>query len=139
MRKVIALLLLPLLLAGCSGGFGTMDGIMNSWYGASFDEVVSQWGYPSQQETIGGHTLYYWHYQKSVAMPATTTGTITSIGNTAYLNTTTYGGGLVSGSCSRMLAVDKNNIVIGTEWSGNNCPFAELMEYSNWRRAGKPK
>jgi hypothetical protein len=132
MRKLI-LILLPLL-NGCSGGFGTMDGIMESWYGSSFNEVTAQWGYPSREETIGNHTMYYWSYSKSVAIPATTTGTVTNIGSTSYINTSTYGGGVVTGNCTRMLVFDKNNIVIGAHWTGNNCPFAEVMEYSNWRR-----
>jgi hypothetical protein len=25
-------------------------------------------------------------------------------------------------------------IIIRWEWKGNNCPFAEAFEYSNWRR-----
>ena len=28
----------------------------------------------------------------------------------------------------------EKNIVTKWEWSGNNCPFADVLEYSNWER-----
>jgi hypothetical protein len=130
----IAILGLILGLAGCSGGFGTMDRIMGSWQGAPLDAVIAQWGYPHQEQTIAGHKLYRWFYSKSVTMPASTTGTVTPIGNTAYVNMTTTGGGTFNGNCVRTLEVDERNFVIRWEWSGNNCPFADVLEYSKWQR-----
>jgi hypothetical protein len=126
--------ILALTLAGCSGGAGTMDRIMHSWDGAPLDAVIAQWGYPHQEQTIAGHKLYRWFYDKSFAVPATTTGTMTTVGNTAFLNATTSGGGTISGQCVRTLEVNEQNVVIRWEWSGNNCPFAEAFEYSNWSR-----
>jgi hypothetical protein len=128
---------LPLILLGlaaCSGGFGTMDRVMASWEGAPLDAVIAQWGYPHQEQTIAGHKLYRWFYTKTFAMPATTTGSVTAIGNTAFVNTTTMGGGIVRGDCVRTLEVNERNIVTKWEWSGNNCPFADILEYSNWQR-----
>ena len=118
-------------LANCSGGFGTMDGIMRSWQGAPLDAAIAQWGYPDQEQVIAGHKLYRWFYTKSAVLPATTTGTVTQSGS---FNATTFGGGVISGSCTRTLEVDEHNTIIRTEWKGNNCPFAEGFEYSNWRR-----
>lgn len=124
-----------LLLTACSGGFGTMDGIMSSWYGAPLDEVIAQWGYPNQKQSFGGtDTTYLWFDSASYTMPTNTTGTVNVVGNMAYINTTTTGGGTLSGNCTRALTVDKKNIVIGTRWEGNDCPFAELLKYANWRR-----
>ena len=122
------------MLAGCSGGFGTMDGIMSSWLGAPLDEVISQWGYPSQQYEVAGHRLYNWVGTQTTYTPATTTGTVTAIGNMAYINATTVGGGYAQWSCTRTLEVNKKNIVVNWQWGGNNCPFAEAMQYANWRR-----
>ena len=127
-------LLCLLTLSACSGGFGLMDEIMASWAGAPLDEVISQWGYPTQQQDIGGHHLYHWIGTQTTYMPATTTGTVTAIGNTAYLNATTVGGNYSQWSCTRTLEVNKKNIVISWQWGGNNCPFAEAMQYANWRR-----
>jgi hypothetical protein len=39
-------LLLVTVSSGCSGGFGTMDGIMKSWEGMHVDRVISQWATP---------------------------------------------------------------------------------------------
>ena len=133
----LRLIILPaatLAIAACSGGMGTMDGIMNSWQGAPLDAVIAQWGYPHQEQTIAGHKLYRWFYSKSAAMPATTTGTVTQVGSTSFINATTSGGGVISGNCTRTLEVDERNIVIRSQWEGNNCPFAEAFEYSTWRR-----
>jgi hypothetical protein len=126
--------LTALIMTGCSGGMGTMDGIMHSWDGAPLDAVIAQWGYPNQEQTIGGHKLYHWYYTKSASIPATTTGTVTAVGNTAFINATTSGGGIVQGACTRTMEVDERNTVIRWQWSGNNCPFAEAFEYSSWRR-----
>lgn len=123
-------------LAGCSGGFGTMDRIMSSWQGAPLDAVISQWGYPHQEQSIAGHKIYRWLYTKKFQLPSTTTGTLTPAGNGAILNTTTTGGGTLEGACVRTLEVDEHNTVIHWEWSGNNCPFADVpgFEYGNWQR-----
>jgi hypothetical protein len=132
--KPILAVLGALLSASCSGGAGTMDGIMRSWEGAPLDAAIAQWGYPDQEQEIAGHKLYRWFYTKSASLPATTTGTVNRIGNTAFLNATTTGGGTLVGNCTRTLEVDEHNIISHWQWSGNNCPFAEGFEYSNWRR-----
>lgn len=107
---------------------------MSSWRGATLDEVITQWGYPTSQQNIAGRQLYYWSYDKSTFTPAVTTGTVNTVGNTTYLNTTTTGGGYSTWNCTRILETDKRNIVVGGQWSGNNCPFMEVLEYAHWRR-----
>jgi hypothetical protein len=111
-----------------------MDGIMRSWVGAPLDAAIAQWGYPDQEQEIAGHKLYRWFYTKSGVLPSTTTGTVTQMGTAAFLNATTSGGGTLVGNCTRTLEVDEHNIIVRWEWKGNNCPFAEAFEYSNWRR-----
>jgi hypothetical protein len=111
-----------------------MDSIMRSWEGASLDAAIAQWGYPDQEQQIAGHKLYRWNYTKTAFLPATTTGTVNQIGNTAFINATTSGGGTLVGNCTRTLEVDEHNTIIRWQWTGNNCPFAEVFEYSNWRR-----
>ncbi|MFL2800642.1 MAG: hypothetical protein ACJZ8K_04270 [Paracoccaceae bacterium] len=134
MLRIFPLLAFTLVI-GCSGGFGTMDRIMNSWMGASINEVINQWGYPHFQQDIAGRKLYHWDRNVSMRMPSTTTGTVSLLGNTAYLNTRTSGGGVLRGSCRRTLEVNKSNIVIGTQWRGNNCPFADVaMGYQHWQK-----
>jgi len=135
MKKYIIAISIFAILVGCSGGFGTMDRIMQSWNGASLEEVIAQWGYPTFQQDIAGRKLYHWDKEMSVMMPATTTGSISVIGSTAHLNSTTFGGGMFHGSCRRTLEVNNDNIIVGSQWSGNNCPFADVaMGYQNWQR-----
>jgi hypothetical protein len=101
---------------------------------------TTSWGAPSARASLTpgasrcGHKLYRWFYSKSAAMPATTTGTVTQVGSTSFINATTSGGGVISGNCTRTLEVDERNIVIRSQWEGNNCPFSEAFEYSTWRR-----
>ncbi len=52
-------------------------------------------------------------------------------------NATTSGGGTVRGDCVRTLEVDQQNIITKWEWKGNNCPFADILEYSNWERKSR--
>lgn len=111
-----------------------MDRIMSSWQGAHLDDVISEWGYPDREANIAGKHLYYWHYTKSAYIPAQTSGTVNRFGNSSYINAQTTGGHSIEGNCTRILEVDKSNIVIGWQWEGNNCPFAEAFEYSSWRR-----
>jgi hypothetical protein len=138
MRKLLLILLFLFpVLTSCSGGFGTMDRIMKSWQGSTIDEVIRQWGYPHQHQVIAGHDLYHWFREARVMMPQTHTGTATIIGNMAYINIVTDGGGVTNWSCTRTLEVNKSNIVIGTQWSGNNCPFMDVgMGYQYWQKEG---
>lgn len=117
-----------------------MDSIMDSWKGVHLDKVIKQWGYPIEDRNIAGRTLYVWSETQQWSMPATvnTTGYGSTIGNQTYINTysTVTGGGVSNWTCTRILEVNKSNIVIDWQWSGNNCPFLEEMQYKNWRYRG---
>ena len=136
MRKVLAVGIVGLgLLAGCSGSFGTMDRIMSSWQGSTLEDAIGQWGYPDQKQEIAGKTLYHWDKVKSFTTPINTSGTATVYGNTAYLNTTTTGGQTLTGSCRRTLVVNEKDVIVSTEWKGNNCPFMDVgMGYQYWEK-----
>ncbi|MDC1341957.1 hypothetical protein N8222_09170 [Oceanospirillaceae bacterium] len=137
MKRIIVLGMLLTFVSACSGGFGTMDRIMQSWEGATLDEVVSQWGYPSGQQEFNGRTIYHWDRNATMTLPSSTTGTANVIGNTAYINTVTYGGGSSNWACRRSLEVDENGGVVSWQWGGNNCPFADVaMGYQHWEREG---
>jgi hypothetical protein len=133
MKRMIAAFTV-LLLSACATET-VMNGIMQSWSGAKLNDAVSQWGYPNEQLDFNGRKLYVWHYNKSVTMPATTytTGSVGPYGNFSATSTTT-GGNTFQGGCDRVLEVDGNGTVTGTQWQGNNCPFLEAMEYSTWRK-----
>lgn len=86
---------------------------------------------------MAGHKLLVWQRAVQMGMPATTqtTGTANRIGGTTYVNatSTTYGGGVGTFSCTRILEI-RDDRVVAWQWGGNNCPFLEMGPYSNWRR-----
>lgn len=139
MKKLIVTLF-AIALAGC-GTTKLMNGIMSSWDGATLDEVVQQWGYPTSVQDFRGNKLYRWEYTKSAYIPQTTTVNATSYQTGAITNfngtATTAGGHTFSGSCTRILEVNPQGIVIHWQWEGNNCPFWEAMEYKTWRNKAK--
>jgi len=117
MKKILLILsILPIfLLSGC-GTKTVMNSIMSSWEGYHIDKVINQWGYPDYEKTVAGHKLLVWEHNKSEFYTGST--------NALYK---------IKEYCTRTFEVDDKNIVISWEWKGNNCPFAELMEYKNWR------
>lgn len=131
-------LMLALVVSACSGGGGLMDGIMGSWKGASIDQVITQWGYPDAEKNVAGRKLYVWSRDAQLIMPTTvnTTGYATNIGNQTYYNgiSNISGGGVSNWNCTRILEVDASEVVVGGQWSGNNCPFMEAGPYANWRK-----
>ena len=134
MKRVFALAMASLISA-CSGGDGLMDEIMQSWEGAELEQVVSQWGYPDAQQEFGSNKIYIWKRDRTLSMPMTanTTGYVSSYGT--YTGTTTYsGGGVSSWNCDRILEVNANDEIVGTQWKGNNCPFAEVAYAKGWRK-----
>ena len=121
-------------LAGCSSS-QTTNGIMSSWEGAHIDDVVKQWDYPHEERDFQGKKLYVWHHNKSAYVPQTTYTTGSVYGNTMNATSTSYGGYTMQGSCRRVLEVNDAGNVVNWDWEYNNCPFAEMMEHSSWRRS----
>ena len=132
-KSTLVILVTLLTIAGCSIT-DTMNGIMSSWVGSNIEEVVSQWGYPHEQREFRGRTLYVWNTNTTLTMPKTTNTTANVIGNTVYAQSTTTGGNSTQWSCQRILEVDDKGRVLAYQWSGNNCPFGEVLQYSNWRK-----
>lgn len=133
MRSIVLTILGATFLLACSGGAGTMDGIMQSWQGTRLDAVIAQWGYPHEQRDIAGRRLYLWHRNTTLTTPVTSNTTVNVIGNTAYTTTHSYGGTTSNWNCTRILEVNRSEFVVGWQWQGNNCPFAEAFQYANWR------
>jgi hypothetical protein len=134
MGRYLFVAFLGFCLSGCVSS--KMNSIMASWEGAHIDRVIAQWGYPAGERRIAGRTLYVWDRNVSVAMPSTTTvtGTVSPGGSYSATGVTT-GGGTFHGSCRRILEVNDRGYVVGWQWEGNNCPFAETGPYAAWRRS----
>jgi hypothetical protein len=78
--------------------------------GMPIDVLVSDWGYPSAQREIMGHTLYIWSNDAGVmAVPL-------------------YGGGMYAGrlACTVQVAVNDEKIITSYQWNGNNGGCAQF-------------
>ncbi|MBP6564024.1 MAG: hypothetical protein KA200_00265 [Burkholderiales bacterium] len=102
-----------LALAGCMTS--TMEGVLEPWVGAPIDEVVEQWGPPSQSTPVArGRTVATWDSSRLVLLGGT--------------------GGTFS--CVRQMTFDDaSRRVVDWRWSGNDCCDA-LMHgpCKSWRR-----
>jgi len=68
--------LLLTLLAGCASFGGDLERAKNSWQGARYDEVVSQWGAPTRSATLSdGQQAHTW-----VSEPGYSGASPTSVG-----------------------------------------------------------
>ena len=134
MKKIVNLLLfivIMLSVTACSSD-EFMNTAMQSWVGYSLDDVIKQWGYPKDEKTFGGKKLLYWPNNTAIYIPQTYSTNVNYYVNTAYTNTTSYGGGYQNFYCNRILEVDKNNKIIGYQWEGNNCPTRYAGKYKKW-------
>lgn len=108
----IAVIGIALLLCGCATE--RLNSGLQKVIGQPVEVLVSDWGYPTAQREIMGHTLYIWSNQAGVmAVPL-------------------YGGGVFAGrlQCEVQVSVDSRNIIISYQWSGNNggcAPFARRL------------
>lgn len=96
------------LTSGC-GSSEFMKYAMSSWVGYSIDDVMIQWGYPSEERTIAGKKLVYWNRKWTSYVQQSSSDHYNSGYYKEYY-------------CNRILEVDDKNIVTGWQWEGNGCP-----------------
>lgn len=122
--------ILAFTLTGC-GSLDSGEGrILESWKGAHIDQVFRHWGLPQRQAKLSdGSTLYEWGNTQSYTLPGSTTGTVNTIGNTAYINAQTTGPTTISGECTRSLIANADGTVIEGSARGNNCCFLAIAGY----------
>lgn len=136
-RRLISAFVCVVALSACAST-KLMDGIISSWVGESFDDVVMRWGAPDRQLSLGEKTVYVWVHRQAGFIPqtSTTTGQVTKSG-TFNSQTTTSGGYAIEGVCERLLEIDAKRTVVRGSWRGNNCPFMEVLEYATWRNPNR--
>ena len=106
MKKILISLFIFLIFSGCVYANTAMERVMNSWQGENIDTVIKYWGYPSEEKNIAGHKLLYWYQNQ----------------NPQYIQTSNYTGTVTQEYCTRILEVNKYNIVSSWQYEGNNCP-----------------
>lgn len=119
LRATLSLLFCIIVLSGCTGR--TMNRVITSWKGATIDDAIKAWGYPSEEKVIAGHKLYLWQEDNGV-----------EISGGFWPGAKKWGGQSAEHKyCNRILEVDSNGTIIGGQWNGTDCPKL----FSSWERA----
>ena len=113
MHKSFLLVLLLSVAAGCTNRH--MTSAIDSWKDQPIKDVISAWGQPSEELRVSGKHLYIWNNFDGILIPSDKT-------RPPILPETEY--------CTRLLEVDKNDIVISGNWDGTDCPGF----FSGWGR-----
>ncbi len=122
MKKFIIVCLLLFPLAAYAGN-SFMDKCIKSWIGYPLDSVIKKWGYPEYEKNIAGKKLYVWEtYDYDTDIVEGTGMTISTKDRKGNETSFTTGGQLKVEFCRKMLEVDNNNIIVGGQYEGNDCP-----------------
>lgn len=103
---------LTLTLAGCATG-PSYQSVMDSYVGASRDQLINKWGYPHRRHTLPGGEAFEYVRSSSVQMPVM----VNHVGNQSYA----AGGGTRSHYCRTVFELDHSGRVNRVTWQGNSC------------------
>jgi len=106
MKKILACLFMLFLFQNDVYADTTMNRVMDSWIGENIDTVMKYWGYPNDEKNIAGHKLLYWYQNQ----------------NPQYMVMSAYTGTVTQAYCTRILEVNKQNIINSWQYEGNSCP-----------------
>jgi hypothetical protein len=85
--------------------FETMREHLATWHGHSIDQVIEQWGFPSDEKTIVGRQLVYWRFEG----PEVTA--VYGSSNWAVGNKRKHG-------CTITFEINKHRQIVGTKFDG---------------------
>lgn len=115
MKKIIIILFMLFLFQSCVYADTAMSKVMESWKGEHVDTVFKYWGYPSDEKTLAGHNLLYWYQNQ----------------NSQYVQTSVTIASITQNYCTRILEINKQNIVDSWQYDGNSCPSFYFTS-KNW-------
>ena len=125
--KTITLTVISLAVAACATQQNYQIAL-NSWRGASINDLVKVWGYPAKRSKApDGNALYIYSSHEHGRNPVYRTGgttTVTKNGDNIQVTNTpmvTSGGGTYDYRCTTWFEVNKKNIIVNTSFRGNNC------------------
>lgn len=122
MKRLLAVA--ALLLAGCMTPGGFRDS-MNAWIGRHADQLVGQMGPPQSVYALsGGGAVLQWSSSRNavIPVPQQTYGTVSAVGNTAYLRTTTMPSAYnIHLACTVRVTVSADGVIQSWNSEGNNC------------------
>ena len=121
MNKLL-ILLLSVFLINCSTQKGYVE-ILDTWIGATEEELVQKWGVPSGQynKSDGGKLLSF-SSNRTIVLPgsSSTYGTISPLGT---LNLNTYGTPAtpIGLYCETTFDISSSGVILGYSFKGNDC------------------
>jgi hypothetical protein len=127
MRKFVLLIVAAMGLSGCVSD--QMNQGLGFMVGQNIQYAVSRLGYPDDQRTMLGDTIYVWSTSRNVNLPMTTTSTTYGNVGTTPVYGTTMGTTYVPANfnCTIQLAVGADQTIKSWQWSGN---MGGCMQYA---------
>jgi len=124
MKKVLGILVLSLMLNGCTTfGSEKYEAALNSWVGASADNLVGSWGAPNgvYEKDDGGKILTYIYSRQSTFEGTTSTQTTVDARGHATTTTSTIPGTDITLTCKTTLVVSSAGKITSWSYEGNHC------------------
>jgi len=119
--KALGILIFVFMIQACATT-EKYEAVLNTWIGHSAEQLVSSWGYPVRIfRGPNGNEVYQYDWSNNVVMPTQSYTTVNAVGNTAYANTTTSGGGVIGMSCSTYFELNEEKKVVTWRYKGNRC------------------
>lgn len=124
---VLSVLAISAILAGCATQ-QYYAGAVNSWQGASQNELYHVWGYPNRVNKLpNGHKVLVYRYKERVREPMYSTPAATTVIRTRHrtriihTDTTYSGGRSYDLRCTTWFELGKHGRVVNTSFRGNDC------------------
>jgi hypothetical protein len=119
MKKFISLIFFLLMLLSLIGCTSRMNQIMASWEGQDANDLIANWGPPTQvmDDGSGGKILCY-QQTGAIYVPRTTTGSAYSYGGATSFNTYSTPGYAFPINKYRMFWVNTNGTIYRWSWKG---------------------
>lgn len=125
--RIIVLLVLSLCLFACATTQNYQKAL-SSWQGASINQLVRVWGYPTKESRApSGNKLYIYHFEQKGRNPIYKTGPTTNVvKNGEHITVSTHsgvlsGGGTFDYKCVTWVEVNGKGVIVNTAFRGNNC------------------
>lgn len=129
MKKIAfySFFILSLLISGCATTAG-YEKILNSWIGASEDQLITQWGVPDMVYQNNDKKYFVYSKQNSSYVPGTAPTYYSTYNSfTGTITTTPVGGTsgyIMNYYCKTTFTVD-NGVITNWRWQGNSCKAYE--------------
>ncbi len=124
MFKIISSLFFMLLLTGCATTANYQQKL-NQWHGAPAQQLINAWGYPDSSVKLpNGDWVYMYLHQQTYSAPVSSVPAFRPRGAPDYsMGSYNYPipAQTVSLYCRTWFEMDHQNVIVNTNFEGNNC------------------